>query len=877
MIPKRVVLENFLSYGPRTEIAFTDDEPLWVLSGPNGVGKSAVFDAITYCLFAEHRGGGQGHEQLVRHGANGFSVSFEFEFAGIDYRVARNRAGKKATQSVEQRTADVWARVANVDSVADVKGWVERTIGLSHAAFTASVLLPQGKADELLEATPAVRLDLLKKVIGVERFEKLSERVTAARKGKAAALESLVRQRAAIAEVSADELTEAEEEVLRTATAREAADTARRNATAAVPVAKQWVALGAKRDDLTSRLTAADARATDTDAIRTDHARLVELTAVVPVLEKLIPLRATLKTATSRHAEATATAARHRTELEQSRQRAEALRLVSAEQRRIAAELAAESGTVTAEQGRQSSFLTLADEITALRATATGYPATLDADTAAARESLRLATADERAASATTSETSALLKQVKADEAAFDNVEVGVTCSQCRQKVTAEHAEEERRRLTDRVAELSEKLAAARESASTATVARESAERTRDELAKQVTARDRNVERLADQERSLTALGGTTDAGAIRAELARREAQLTDVQQRHDAARHRQLAADAELKPLGPAISQSEAEARQAETDVRSLTSALDRDTATHAGLLGQLPAAWHDTADAAPHVLERDRLTAAGTELRFRDLEQDTTLRSEWEKQRAMTDAEIADIPEAGRVPVADAERIASATEQVFRTRDSDHRAATDRHGDLTRRRTQWDNLTASIVAAETDARVHTRLDTLLGKQKLQRELIRDAEAEIVRLADQTAGKLSGGELSISLAQSEEGDDKAFDLLVRVGDDPTPTGVRMLSGSQKFRVAISVALAIGRFAAGQARPLECVIIDEGFGNLDKDGLAAAAEELNRLKDHLRRIVLVSHQEEFTDRFPVVIRLSKGEHGTVAEPVRQRR
>jgi len=164
-----------------------------------------------------------------------------------------------------------------------------------------------------------------------------------------------------------------------------------------------------------------------------------------------------------------------------------------------------------------------------------------------------------------------------------------------------------------------------------------------------------------------------------------------------------------------------------------------------------------------------------------------------------------------------------------------------------------------------------------LLGKQKLQRELIRDTEAEIVRLADQTAGKLSGGELSISLAQSEAGDDKAFELLVRRGDDPTPIGVKYLSGSQKFRVAISVALAIGRFAAGQARPLECVIIDEGFGSLDKDGLRDAAEELNRLKDHLRRIILVSHQEEFTDRFPAVIRMSKGDGGTIAEQVRQRR
>ena len=88
-------------------------------------------------------------------------------------------------------------------------------------------------------------------------------------------------------------------------------------------------------------------------------------------------------------------------------------------------------------------------------------------------------------------------------------------------------------------------------------------------------------------------------------------------------------------------------------------------------------------------------------------------------------------------------------------------------------------------------------------------------------------------------------------------------------------RLPISVALVIGRFAAGQARPLESVIIDEGFGSLDRDGLRAAADELNRLRQHLRRIVVVSHQEDFARRFPVVIQLSHGENGATAVAVRQ--
>jgi DNA repair exonuclease SbcCD ATPase subunit len=100
---------------------------------------------------------------------------------------------------------------------------------------------------------------------------------------------------------------------------------------------------------------------------------------------------------------------------------------------------------------------------------------------------------------------------------------------------------------------------------------------------------------------------------------------------------------------------------------------------------------------------------------------------------------------------------------------------------------------------------------------------------------------------------------------------------VLFLSGSQKFRVAVSVALAVGRFAHGRARPLEAVIIDEGFGSLDKDGLRAMADELKRLQrvQSLKRIILVSHQEDFTKEFPVGYQLNAGENGTTATPFRR--
>jgi exonuclease SbcC len=45
------------------------------------------------------------------------------------------------------------------------------------------------------------------------------------------------------------------------------------------------------------------------------------------------------------------------------------------------------------------------------------------------------------------------------------------------------------------------------------------------------------------------------------------------------------------------------------------------------------------------------------------------------------------------------------------------------------------------------------------------------------------------------------------------------------------------------------------VIIDEGFGSLDKEGRSEMIPDLHSLTDVLKRIILVSHQEEFTESF----------------------
>jgi DNA repair exonuclease SbcCD ATPase subunit len=841
VIPKRIVLENFLSFGsPETEIVFADDEPLWVLGGPNGVGKSAVFDAMTYALYGEHRGGATDHASLVRHGANGFRVKFEFEFNGAAYQIVRNRPLKgRPTQSMKQWANGGWTKSVQLPTGRQdqIKCWTERTLGIGFAAFKASVLLRQGEADAIITAGGAERLKILKKIIAVERYEQLAEKVHAQTRICKQRLEDLQTRRNGLTLIAEKDIQAVENELGQKEVERTRAHDARAEAVARVPLAKLFATLNAESKNLKQEIRDADSRARDAQRIREQHARLNDLTVALPLLRQLLKLRDDFL----------------RADKTLAARQAEAKRLADAA---IAKEL-------RQELTREQAFLDAANGVKELEDKLSAFDPRLAHQVEAAREQLGLTAEALTETGKAKAATAGLLDQAIQKQQDFATLEVGVKCSLCGQHVTANHAKQERDRLGAEIKRLRDKVRECDKKELNDKKLRKAAE---DECARlDKLARDQETlaKLLSAKQETLRGLGLTPKPAELRRQLAEKVAEVADLEKEvGDQSR-------ADLPTLKARLGEVEAKVQADKTNIATMK-------AQQSALSEQLSANWHGrVAQLDSDALnffdgEQQCLLATGVSDLLRKLEQDAAQRDGWTKRLDEVSRQIQEIPADSRVPVAEADEQLKAAILAATKADTARDAAKKKADDLATQADTFRKLVADIGGAETKAELHRKLDDLLGKCGLQRELVRTAEREIVRLANHTVQNLSDGELTIELQDGADGDDEAFALQVRRADGPTPIAVHYLSGSQKFRVAVAVALAIGRFAAGQARPLESVIIDEGFGSLDRDGLRCAAAELNRLRQHLRRIVLVSHQEEFADRFPVVIRLSRGENGTTA-------
>jgi DNA repair exonuclease SbcCD ATPase subunit len=885
VIPTRIELENFLSIGAPVVLTFTDDEPLWVISGPNGVGKSAWFDGITYALYGEHRGGKHKAEQLIRHGANSFRVVFDFRFGDKEYRITRTRQVRsRTTQKVEIRTgpgANDWEAIAGINSAADVKAWVERTLGLGYEAFTTSLLLRQGEADRLLTANRDERIQLLKGIIGFEKYEGLSRRVHAATLNRKNTAEGLRQQKDDIHEVTAEERIQARTALATATAARDDAQAALDLAGRRVELAKRWKTLAPRRTELIQKLKEADERAGEAQTIRAAKERFDDLTASVPLLTSVVNCRARIAALAEELRDLQTARERKAAERQAKIEAAAVARAKAQAHLQRAGELERMAEILRKELDRDRGLLELAEQVACLKSQLAAYPADLTEQLQAARAREETTATAAQQISGELTANRAILKQARTQQEKFAEVKAGVTCSRCGQMVTELHAARERERIVVEVKEGEKAVGRLLGILQEAERAHTAAKQERTTLEMHHTTRDQVCAELRSKQESLEVLGIAEDPGELRHMLGERETQRNAALKEAAGERRRHAEANTEATRLdqeGTALDQNIKEA-EGRLQQRTASKAMAEGEAQAA--CAQLSLGWQarvsdltlERVEALTE--ERDRLEASGVTARFDKWQEDVVRRAEWEAQLKEVCGEIDDIPEEARLPAEDAQCHEQKAKKALAEATDARDRAQDAVNELEKRANRLAELTDKLRHADRQAELHKKLDDLLGQEGLQRELVRQGEEEIIDGANETLRHLSDTDLSLEL--DPDGDERAFALRVRRAGDPWPTGVAFLSGSQKFRVAVSLALAIGRFAGGRARPLEGVIIDEGFGSLDKEGLRAMAEELKRLQrtQSLKRIILVSHQEEFTDQFPVGYRLVPGPEGATATPFRQ--
>ena len=89
---------------------------------------------------------------------------------------------------------------------------------------------------------------------------------------------------------------------------------------------------------------------------------------------------------------------------------------------------------------------------------------------------------------------------------------------------------------------------------------------------------------------------------------------------------------------------------------------------------------------------------------------------------------------------------------------------------------------------------------------------------------------------------------------------------VHSLSGGESFLVSLALALGLSSFSSNRMN-VESLFIDEGFGSLDPETFRIAMDALERLQMQGRKIGVISHVAEMTERISAQIQIVKTGNG----------
>ncbi|MCZ2342947.1 MAG: SMC family ATPase [Bacteroidales bacterium] len=303
MIPQRVRIAGFLSYKEEQEIRF-EGAPVWMLTGTNGSGKSAVFDALTYALFGYHRGGSQNANELINKESSAMSVEFDFLQDHTRYRIRRTlRRSKRGTIAGTQQifhqpggsaASDNWEPVPDTGKKVDFDRWIHDRIGLDYEIFTSSVLLLQGKAEKLLDSKPSGRAEVLAGIVDLERYQRLHEKANTKKLERKSRLEALSHQTAAVPEVTDAEYATTELRIVAAEDARHEAQVQIHTITEWETQARSWAEVQHRLDAARIRLKQSEYLLGEAVAIETAYARLQELRSVLPAAHTIVTVRGQL-------------------------------------------------------------------------------------------------------------------------------------------------------------------------------------------------------------------------------------------------------------------------------------------------------------------------------------------------------------------------------------------------------------------------------------------------------------------------------------------------------------------------------------------------------------------------------------------------------
>ena len=186
MRPLKLRVSAFGPYAGVTEFDFEKlgTGGLYLITGDTGAGKTTIFDAITYALYGKPSGENRDDSMLRSKYAVGTiptEVELTFSYRDKEYTIRRNpvyeRESKRGGGTAKQAaTAEfIYPDGSVVSKVKDVDNAVKDVIGIDREQFCQIAMIAQGDFLKLLLAPTKDRMEIFRHIFKTDLFKKIQD------------------------------------------------------------------------------------------------------------------------------------------------------------------------------------------------------------------------------------------------------------------------------------------------------------------------------------------------------------------------------------------------------------------------------------------------------------------------------------------------------------------------------------------------------------------------------------------------------------------------------------------------------------------------------------------------------------------------------
>ena len=858
MIPVKLNIRNFLSY--RENVPTLDFTGLHVacLCGDNGHGKSALLDAVTWCLWGQARG--QVQDDLVSYGAGEARVELEFLARDGRFKVTRSRrrgGGRRRQGASDVQLASMtddgeMVQVVSGNTIRETQARIEQLVGMDYETFINSAFLLQGRADEFTNKSPAERKAVLSSVLGLgdyDRFQARAREKVTAKRSQSDRLTGRLRQIQSEMEALGNPEEELAAAILQLAEVTSQLEGLRRDSdvlrervsgfrtlhAALTETKTRQMELGSELGRVNTYIEAAEGRIREHEAV---IARAGEIEAGVESLEaarqRFVRFEAARQTHDALRQEQNDLA--RAVEVEKTRLEEDARQL----RRRINEELGplAESAPALAalleESGNALAGLTeKAGSLSGIReqlqtlSTGIGEAQSLAAQYQTEGEQIK--------------------ERLRLLESADPH---GIKCPLCLSPLS----EEGRLRLVRNYdAEVEEK--------------RDLYRANRSNLRHLESEKGQLEADLARKEQEYS-----VESSRLQGEMGRAEAQLKAAKGAQDELASAQSRLDDLVSNLDGMGYAPDAQARLRAVEEELATLGYDDSGYRQAVRYMQ---------ELEPFNEWKGRLETARSQLPG-----DVQAREQHGEQLQRLGAEIASLERqvaeaeaaVAKMPAAEA-RLEQLTREIAET-EGELQGALARKALLEDRVERLGNLARDLEEsrgeldqAQEDQGIYQDLASAFGRQGIQAMLIETVVPRLEEEANALLGRMTDNRMHVKLETQRDrrsGSGEPIETLeINVSDELGARNYEMYSGGEAFRVNLALRIALSRVLSQRTgAPLPTLFIDEGFGSQDASGRERILDVISAIEDDFDKIIIITHLDDLKDMFPTRIEVQKDENGS---------